>query len=115
MVMEDERDTRENETEEREIQERRTLKRFNLRLQAILKELQDREKAVELVTRDISSDGAFLVTDSPLPLDSGVELTLFLPAGEVKKSKIRVDGRVVRAESEGIAVRFDSRYSFTPV
>jgi hypothetical protein len=121
MVTSEDRDIHDNETihddemEAREAEERRTLQRFTLRLQAILKELRDRESSVELFTRDISSDGAFLLTDSPLPLDSDVEVTLFLPAGEIRKSKIRVDGRVVRAEREGIAVRFDSRYSFTPV
>ena len=95
-------------------QDRRGLQRFNLRLEAILQELRDRAEGLELYTRDISSDGAFLYTDHPLPLDSSVELTLMLPVGEVSKSKIKVDGRVIRAEQDGIAVRFDSRYSFTP-
>jgi len=95
-------------------QDRRGLQRFNLRLQAILQQLRDQDQALELYTRDISSDGAYLYTDSPLPLDSDVELTLYLPLGEITKSKITVDGRVVRAERDGVAVRFDSRYSFTP-
>ena len=101
--------------EDRETQDRRMLQRFNLRLQAVLKELHERERALELYTRDISSDGAFLYTDSHLPVDSSVELTLFLPPGEVKKSKIIVDGKVIRTEPNGIAVRFDPRYDLSPV
>ena len=94
--------------------DRRGLHRFNLRLHAVLQEFRDRAEAMELYTRDISSDGAFLLSDSPLPLDSTVKLTLFLPPGQEKKSKIRVDGKVVRAEHEGFAVRFESKYSLSP-
>jgi hypothetical protein len=101
--------------EDKKIHDRRILQRFNLRLEAVLKELHERERALELYTRDISSDGAFFYTDSPLPVDSNVELTLFLPPGDPKKSKIKVDGKVIRTEPNGIAVRFDSRYTFTPV
>jgi hypothetical protein len=94
--------------------ERRDLSRFNLRLRSILKKLQNGEEALELFTRDVSSNGAFFFTNNPLPIDTTHAKTLFLPVGKSAIGKIGVAGRVVRTEGEGMAVRFDPGYTLVP-
>ena len=61
------------------------------------------------VTQDISSEGAFLVTDVPAPVSTSVELTFDVHDG---LSLIAISGRVVRVTSSsasprGLAVEFD--------
>ncbi len=75
----------------------------------MLKKLQDGE-SLELFTRDVSSKGAYFYTGSPLPIDTGLAMTLFLPVGQTT-SKISVAGKVVRTEDDGMAVRFDPSYT----
>ena len=78
-------------------------------------ERKEREKVLELYTRDISSDGAFFYTNEPLPVDTDLSMTLFLPAGPTPKGKISVDGKVIRTEQEGMAVRFNPDYTLVAV
>jgi len=96
-------------------QEKRAVERFNLRLHTVLQELETRAGQVELVTRDISSDGAFLCTERPMPLDTPVELTFFLPVRKKIRSKIQTNGRIIRSENEGIAVRFEAQYQIVSI
>jgi hypothetical protein len=91
-------------------QEKREVQRFDLRLHTVLQELRNRARETELYTRDISSDGAYLRTDSPLPLNTPVELTFYLPVQQQIRSKIQTNGRVIRSEDGGIAVRFEAKY-----
>jgi len=53
--------------------------------------------------------------ERPLPLDTSVELTFFLPVRQRIRSKIQTNGRVIRSEKEGIAVRFESKYQILSV
>jgi hypothetical protein len=96
-------------------QDKRDLKRFDLRLHTVLRELENRERQLELLTRDISSDGAFLCIDHPLALGTPVELTFFLPVRQKIRSRIQTKGRVIRSEPSGIAVRFESDYQILSV
>jgi hypothetical protein len=96
-------------------QDRRGIGRFNMKLRSLIREFQEREKTLEVYTRDISSDGAFFLTDSPLPVDTDLSMTLFLPAGPTTKGKISIDGKVIRAEQSGMAVRFNPNYSLVSV
>jgi hypothetical protein len=96
-------------------QDRRGIGRFNLRLRSLIKELREREKILELYTRDVSSDGAFFYTNDPLPVDTDLSMTLFLPAGPTPKGKISVDGKVIRTEQDGMAVRFNPNYTLVAV
>ena len=98
-----------------EVQEQRNLQRFDLRLYTVLEEMENRANQLELYTRDISSDGAYICTEDPLPLDTPVELTFFLPVKQKIRSKIQTNGKVVRSEREGIAVRFKSNYQILSV
>jgi hypothetical protein len=94
--------------------DRRNISRFDLRLRSLLKKLKNGEEVVELFTRDVSSKGAFFLTLEPLPIDTALDMTLFLPVGRSLHSKISVAGKVVRAEEEGMAVRFDPGYTLVP-
>ena len=91
-------------------QEKRDVQRFDLRLHTVLQKLENRASQLELYTRDISSDGAYLCMEHPLPLDTSVELTFFLPVRQRIRSKIQTNGRVIRSEKEGMAIRFESNY-----
>jgi hypothetical protein len=93
-----------------DIQEKRCVQRFDLRLHTVLQELEDRANLLELYTRDISSDGAYICTEDPLPPDTNVALTFFLPVKQKIRSKILTNGRVVRTEKGGMAIRFDAKY-----
>ena len=95
-------------------QNRRVLGRFDLRLLSRVKKLLDGDETRELFTRDISSDGAFLLTDDPLPVDTSLSLTLYLLVGQSLKSKITVEGKVIRTEECGMAVRFEPGYKLVP-
>jgi hypothetical protein len=102
--------------------ERRRLERFDLQAPARI-EIQlepGRRDVVTLTTRDISSMGAFVRTAEPLEEGSAVKLELLLSMdllrrfiGEKGKAKIRVRGTVVRTDSEGMAIEFDSRYKIS--
>ena len=104
--------------------ERRKLERFALRLPGSLQSMalnQDGLSGEEfgVVTRDISSNGAFFTTDIPLELGTkvGIELMLELenPDAEMRKrAKINVHGTVLRIDPGGMAIRFDKKYRVTP-
>ena len=96
-------------------QEKRGVQRFDLKLHTVLTELKNRADQLELFTRDISSDGAYLCMENPLPLDTPVELTFFLPVRRRIRSKIQTNGRIIRSESQGVAVRFESNYQIVSI
>lgn len=104
------------------MEERRKLERFELNTPArIFVESAHHEKVTyELTTRDVSSAGAFLY--SPQPLREGVSVRMeFLIslealeriAGDEGRARVRVKGQVIRSDSNGIAIRFDSKYKIT--
>jgi len=70
-------------------------------------------RAYQLKTRDISSGGAFLLTNGQ-ELSPGVELklNLYLNSFANTASCIVVNGRVVRTEKDGVGVCFDGQYQF---
>ena len=95
--------------------EKRGVQRFDLKLHAVLKELENRAAQLDLYTRDISSDGAYLCMEKPLPPDTPVQLTFFLPVRRQIRSKIKTNGRIVRSDSQGIAVRFEPNYQIVSI
>jgi hypothetical protein len=100
-------------------EERRRLERFELQTPTRI-EVQieaGHKDFFSLITRDISSRGAYVNTAQPLPEGLLVKLELLLSpemlrkmVGEMGKAKIRVRGRVIRSDSEGMAIEFESRY-----
>jgi hypothetical protein len=102
------------------MREKRRLQRFSLRFPARVEVLDPTtgsgRQVLDLTTRDISSDGAFLNTDTPLPEGTKVKLELSFSIKKSKtfqhiKSLIKFTGLVARSETEGMAICFRRNYS----
>ena len=98
---------------------RRRLQRFDLQAPTRIEVQQgDGQRGVlSFMTRDISSMGAFIETAEPLPEGAPVRLELMLPldvlkriVGKDARAKVKVRGKVIRAEEGGMAIQFDRRF-----
>ncbi len=101
------------------MKERRRLVRFDLEIPATIELLTpDQEREIlNLLTSNICSGGAYFHTTTPPPEGSRVKVDLDLPLDRLERLKegykqayIKVTGKVLRSESEGIAVCFDEDY-----
>jgi hypothetical protein len=104
------------------MEEKRKLERFELNAPArvLLESGSSKIDEYNLTTRDVSSAGAFLYSSQSLPEGANVRMeflisldTLQRIAGEKGKAKVRVKGKVIRSDSDGIAIRFDNKYKIT--
>ena len=101
--------------------ENRKMERFSLDLAGLLSVSgKAKEKKRELKTVDICAGGAFFSTSEPIPLGAEVSVNLILPLDrfkelKTKKALIKVNGKVIRREQNGLAVCFDSRYKISPL
>ena len=89
---------------------RRKYERFDVSLQAKLA-LVEQQHSFDLSTRDISAGGAFFDTEKPVTEGCKVTIEITISNETLKKmtgygSCIKVDGVVVRSDSDGIAVSF---------
>jgi hypothetical protein len=96
------------------MREKRKVERFDLHIDTLWNVLDtEMVENPKLVTRNISSAGAFLITNSPLPVGTDIELNFLLSQEELsngtknRKVTIRTVGKVIRADEEGMAVEFD--------
>jgi len=105
------------------MKQKRRLERFDLKMPAKIESMtsDQEEKILNLLTSNICSGGAFFHTTQPLPEGSQVKIDLVLPLDNLKKLKddckqayIEVTGRVLRSESEGMAILFDKDYLIRP-
>ena len=101
---------------------RRKLERFDLQLQTLVSAYRKgcAPETMNLLTTNISSNGAFLRTNQFLPIGTKVRLDLVLSLDELKKVKgkrtlIEVSGEVIRNESQGMAVRFAEDCKISPI
>jgi hypothetical protein len=102
-------------------EDHRRAERFPLEVPARIQRVPGREAedAIELVTRDICSGGAFFHTDKPLPIGTELKIEMVLPLEKIKKvdgkqAHIRVSGAVIRTSEAGMAVCFEDDYEITP-
>jgi hypothetical protein len=104
------------------MEDRRKLERFELRFPAlVVVESQNGEEVVrDLTTKDVSADGAYLLSSSLLPEGALVRMEFMLAMNSISKSakengraRVRVTGRVIRVDDNGIAIRFGNRYKIT--
>jgi len=102
--------------------ERRRLERFDLVLPAEIEFINEHreERMINLLTTNICSGGAYFYTNQPLPEGTQVKIDLVLPLDKLRKLKkehkkafIKVTGKVLRTESEGMAICFDKDYQIT--
>jgi hypothetical protein len=104
------------------MKEKRELERFDLEIPATVEfmNLEHKEKILNLLTSNICSGGAYFHTTQPLPEGIQVKIDLVLPLDKLKKLKdeykqayIKVTGRVLRSESQGMAICFDEDYQIS--
>jgi hypothetical protein len=98
--------------------EKRKVERFDLHVETIL-QVKDEgliDSNQRLISRDISSDGVFLETTSPLPVGTEVDLNFLLSLNKLnsylknKVVNISTSGKVIRTDEQGFAVRFDKQH-----
>jgi hypothetical protein len=100
-------------------QERRAMRRFDMRLPAIVKLNENGFHEVLTETQNVSARGVFFYLDHGVPQGSKIEVTLTLPSHVTLTEPVRVrfTARVVRVESSvpaapvGIAA-FIEEYEF---
>ena len=97
--------------------ERRVVTRYNLQVPAHVETVAEggNTRIYKLKTRDISSNGAFLLTDGE-EFEPGMQLKVNLYLNTFTSTStgscIVVNGRVVRCSEEGVGVCFDGQYQF---
>ena len=102
--------------------EKREVERFDLQLEAFVS-LPGEDSNTDmgnLVTRDISMNGVFLITDRPLPVGSKVNVDMILTLGGKKKHDsqqawIKASGKILRTDNQGMAVGFDDKSRILPL
>jgi hypothetical protein len=82
-----------------ESQERRMMRRFDMRLPAVVRLDQDNEFHTE--TQNVSARGVFFYLDRPIPAGTPCEVTLTFPPHITLTDAVRVrfTARVIRVES----------------
>jgi len=97
----------------------RSLERFDFKLPArleVVREDGDQQKEVlNLLTSNICSGGAYFHTEQPLTEGTPVKLDIVLSIEELKKlsgkhALVKVSGKVIRTDSTGMAICFNSDY-----
>ncbi len=115
-------------------EERRQHERFFMEIQVKMtaETLSGKTPMMEFLTANISSGGAFIETDAPLPLASKVRLEFLvslenlqtlkfivsletLKAWKGKRVWISATGIVVRHEAGGMGIMFDENYQINPM
>lgn len=106
------------------MQERRRMRRFVLKLPCLIcvmePGLSDANDVLRMQTRNISTDGAYLSTESPLPEGTRMNIEMIvrrsLEAGdELAGSCISLRAMVVRTNERGMAVKFDEQYQISRI
>lgn len=100
------------------MEEKRKVERFALQIETMLHVPDDSatDTSQRLISRDISSDGVFLITNNPLPIGTRVDLDLLLRLNELNSNfkdkliNISTSGEIIRIEEGGFVVRFDKHH-----
>jgi len=86
---------------------KRKIQRYELSIPGFLKfHSEQGKKAIEYMTKDISSKGAFFYSNRSMSRGSGLNVDLVLP----NHVHINVEVIVIRSAQNGFAVLFDSNY-----
>ena len=102
--------------------EKRKVQRFDLELEAFVSMPGETGQTDlgNMVTRDVSMSGVYLLTDAPLPIGSKVNVDMILTLGGRKKQNaqqawIKASGKVLRTDNQGMAVSFDDQSRILPL
>ena len=109
-------------TKEKRLTERRALERFKLQLLSKITVCgKDKDlETIKLMTRDVSSGGAFLKTSEPMTVGTKVNVALIIDTERIKKlggnpSLVCLTGTIIRAEEDGMAICFDEEFEISPL
>ena len=94
-------------------EDRRKFERFQISAPAMM-EIEEQESAVAIETRDISAGGAFFLSAEPLTAGEKVKIEIVIPNETITnlagtQFQLKVEGTVIRCESNGIAVKFNGQ------
>ena len=103
--------------------EKRKLERFNMEIHATVSiTAAGAEKKLDMKTRDVCSGGAYFRTEQSFLIGTEVQINLVLPLEKFKalpdhceKVLVKLSGKVLRIEPDGIGVCFDETYDIRPV
>jgi len=99
--------------------DKRTLERYNLEAPAkiIPVDFGNKVDKYRFVTTNICAGGAYFQNSRPLPEGAAVEVEVVLPLNKLRILKhpteeihLKINGKVIRSESDGIAVSFNKGY-----
>lgn len=113
---------------------KRSQERFSLNLQAKIsyRHTDDQSPVIDTVAANISAGGAFLKTAHPFPMAAKVQVEFRLSFEDIKKLKfilsmeslrslagsdlwVSATAIVIRRETDGVGIIFDTDYQFTPM
>ena len=101
------------------MKERRKIQRIEMQNPARMEVAAKGGKKISLQaeTKDISSHGAFFITEASFEKNTSIDIELLLSMeklqkllGEKKQIKIQIRGTVIRNDPDGIAVSFGRKY-----
>jgi hypothetical protein len=104
------------------MKERRKIERLDMRTPARIEVVAKGGTKISLQaeTKDISSRGAFFITENPIEKDAKLDIELILSMEKLQKLlegnqqiRIRIQGTVIRNDPDGIAVSFGRKYQIT--
>ena len=101
--------------------EKRRVERFDLQIKTMLnvRDTATPHNLSVLFSRDISCDGVFLLTETPYPVGTNLDLNFLLTHPELgSKSRdeginLKTRGKVIRTDYQGMAVEFDKQYKIS--
>ncbi len=104
------------------VQEKRKMEHFDLKVFSKIRVESDWHNidTIELITKNISANGAYFKTSNPLPVGTPVSLSMRLEINSELKPisnlmSIEVSGKVIRSEKDGMAIRFENTYKMMPL
>ena len=106
------------------MRDRRNIERYSLSLPAKIK-VSGKTPDGDIIisrTKDISSSGAYIVTDAALPEGTSIEVEFDLSIaklvemmGKTGYVRVKVEGKVARTDVNGVAVKFSKDYEIQPL
>ena len=101
--------------------ERRKLERYNLVIptRIVLTNSGQESEVFEINTCNISAGGAFFKTAHKIPIGTDLNMNFVLPIEKLARllgvnSFVKVKGKIIRIDMEGIAVSFNKKYEIIP-
>jgi hypothetical protein len=101
------------------LKERRKIQRIDLRAPARIEAVNrdGRKIGLQAETKDISSHGAFFITEETVEENTKLDIELLLSMEKLlellrgnKEVRVLIQGTVVRSDPDGIAVSFGRKY-----